>query len=487
MKKLLFTILAAVAVASAAAQTQAAYFMEGTTFRNRFNPAFAPLRGYVNLPGISGMSVNVEGTLSADDFFKRDGRGSLVWIFSPSVSSHDALSGLNRGLNSFNANSTVNILGFGMFTRNRKNFWSFDVNAHVESGIDIPYELFEFIKNGSSNTVRGMQVFLNTYVDAGFNYSMPVTDRLYVGGRVKFIAGMGFMNMALDRMDVSLRDDVWSATTAAHLDFYTNGSEIVVDDDGEYRSFKFGLGAPAGYGAAVDLGATYDVLDNLQVSLAVNDIGFIAWNRASATNFAAATQTVTFRGVEVDVAGDGAGGVQTTTGDVDFSLGDVTFMQRDARGTTRMLRATLNAGVEYELWRHKIGLGLLYHARMGGYKSSHNLTASVNFHPVRWFALTPSYTFNSNSAHAVGLALNLCPSWINFFVATDMLLSQHGRYFIPYWHKRMSFSFGIGFPLGGRSFRIDEYVKESEYTKYAAREERRAQKRADRLRRKYGN
>lgn len=487
MKKILLSILAVAAVASAAAQTQAAYFMEGTTFRNRFNPAFAPLRGYVNIPGLGGMSVSTDGTLSADALFKRDGRGSLSWILSSSVPARQALSGLDRGMNSLNASSSVNIFGFGMFTRNHKNFWSVDITAHVESGLDVPYSFFDFIKTGSSNSIRDMQICLDTYVDVGFNYSMPLTDRLCVGARVKFLVGLGRAQMMIDRMDVSLRDDLWHATAAAHMDIYSNGSDVKVKENGEFDSFEFGIGGPAGYGAAIDLGAAYDVLDNLQVSLAVNDLGFISWSRGAAYNFATTSQSITFGGVDVDVEGDGAGGVQTTAGDVDFSLEDMKFMQGESRSSTRMVRATVNAGVEYEVWRHKVGLGLLYHARMGGYKSSHNLTASVNFHPVRWFTLTPSYTFNNNSAHAVGLALNLCPSWINFFLATDMLLSRHGRYFIPYKQSRMNFTFGLGVPVGRRSFRIDEYVKESEYTKYAAREERRSARKADRNRRRYGN
>ena len=53
-----------------------------------------------------------------------------------------------------------------------------------------------------------------------------------------------------------------------------------------------------------------------------------------------------------------------------------------------MLRATINAGLEYEVWRHKIGIGLLYSARFWEYKTFHNITGSVNFHPIRWFTLT---------------------------------------------------------------------------------------------------
>ena len=50
MKKIyafLFTLLLA---SGAAAQNPTAYFMEGSTLRSQFNPAFAPLRGDVNIP-----------------------------------------------------------------------------------------------------------------------------------------------------------------------------------------------------------------------------------------------------------------------------------------------------------------------------------------------------------------------------------------------------------------------------------------------------
>jgi len=467
MKRIISLIVAVAAFASASAQTQAAYFMEGTTFRSRFNPAFAPLRGYVNIPAIGGIAVNFDGTIALNDFFKHNSDGNLVPVLNRTISSRQALGGLNKGLNSINTDFTMNVIGFGAFTRNHKNFWSVDINAHIDMGFDVPYSFFDFIKNGNSNTIRDTKLFLDTYVDVGFCYSFPVTDRIYVGARAKFLVGLARMQFNIDRMDVSLRDDLWTATAAASMDIYSKGSTVGINEEGEFDDLEFGMGGPAGYGAAIDLGATYDVLDNLQVSLAVNDLGFICWSKSAASRFATTNQTITFEGVDVEVAGDGSGGVQTSTGDVDFSLDDMKLLQRENKGQAKMVRATLNAGVEYEVWRHKIGIGLLYHARMGGYKSSHNLTASVNFHPVRWFTLTPSYTFNNNSAHAVGLALNLCPNWINFFVATDMLLTKHSKQFIPYKQGKMNLTFGLGVPMGRRSLRIPEYVTEKDKRKAA--------------------
>lgn len=64
MKKT-YAFLATLLLASGvAAQNPTAYFMEGTTFRSQFNPAFAPLRGYVNIPGLGGIDINASGNLA---------------------------------------------------------------------------------------------------------------------------------------------------------------------------------------------------------------------------------------------------------------------------------------------------------------------------------------------------------------------------------------------------------------------------------------
>ena len=75
MKKT-YAFLATLLLASGvAAQNPTAYFMEGTTFRSQFNPAFAPLRGYVNIPGLGGIDINASGNLAVDKLlYPRNGK-----------------------------------------------------------------------------------------------------------------------------------------------------------------------------------------------------------------------------------------------------------------------------------------------------------------------------------------------------------------------------------------------------------------------------
>ena len=83
MKKT-YAFLATLLLASGvAAQNPTAYFMEGTTFRSQFNPAFAPLRGYVNIPGLGGIDINASGNLAVDKLlYPRNGILHILFIIA---------------------------------------------------------------------------------------------------------------------------------------------------------------------------------------------------------------------------------------------------------------------------------------------------------------------------------------------------------------------------------------------------------------------
>ena len=458
MKKPYILIAAALLATGAAAQNPSAYFMEGSTFRSQFNPAFAPLRGYVNIPVLGGVQVNMAGNMALDNFlYPRDGR--LVTLLSPSVSSADALSDLHSK-NLVNADIRVNLLGFGAYTANRKHFWSFDLNLRTSVSTQFPYELFHFFKTGESAQVRNLGLSSDAYAEAGFNYSFPIGEKFYVGARVKFLVGLARAKSYFTQFNVSLGENEWYAEAVGELEVNSNLLTIPTrqeaGQDGVYRNYyqlddmefdaKF---KPAGYGAAFDIGATYEPIPNLLVSAAINDIGFIAWNKASSMH-GTVSRRLTFDGAQVDASG---------VADIDFDLGELKFEQVDEESATRMLHYTMNLGAEYRLWDRRVGFGALYQIHKYDYAALHNLTASVNFQPVRWFGLSGSYSFIDNRASALGLGLNLNPGWINFYIATDVLLTKKSAQWIPIKQGRMNFNLGIGVPMGKRGLRQRDCIR----------------------------
>lgn len=454
MKKTGLFLAALLFATGVAAQNPTSYFMEGSTFRSHLNPAFAPLRGYVNVPGLGNININASGNMALDKvLYPRNGR--LVTLLDSSVSAAQALSGLKSD-NIFGADTRVNIIGFGAFTRNHKNFWSFDLNLRANADANLPYSLFEFLKRGQEGSIKGIGLTADTYLEAGFNYSFPVGDKLYIGVRGKFLAGAARARLYFDRFDVTMKEDIWEVNADGRFDITAGGvktttttndkgEQIFTTDDIDLKPTK-----PAGYGFAVDLGATYDILPNLQASLAVTDLGFISWGKGDNLSGISAKH-MTFTGVEVDENGNAT--------QPDFDLDMLDFVKAPSKSVARMLHTSINAGLEYEVWRHKIGIGLLYTARIWQYRTMHNITGSVNFHPVRWFTLTGSYSVIDNRAGAVGLALNLNPNWINFYIATDVLTSKHTPQFIPIRQSIMNVTLGLGIPIGKRSHRIAAYIR----------------------------
>ena len=458
MKKLLYTLAAVLVCTGAAAQNPTLYFMEGVPLRSQMNPALAPQRGYFNIPVLGGLAVTAGGNTSLDHLlFRRDGR--LVTLLSPSVSSADALSDLHSK-NLVNADIRVNLLGFGAYTANRKHFWSFDLNLRTSVSTQFPYELFHFFKTGESAQVRNLGLSSDAYAEAGFNYSFPIGEKFYVGARVKFLVGLARAKSYFTQFNVSLGENEWYAEAVGELEVNSNLLTIPTrqeaGQDGVYRNYyqlddmefdaKF---KPAGYGAAFDIGATYEPIPNLLVSAAINDIGFIAWNKASSMH-GTVSRRLTFDGAQVDASG---------VADIDFDLGELKFEQVDEESATRMLHYTMNLGAEYRLWDRRVGFGALYQIHKYDYAALHNLTASVNFQPVRWFGLSGSYSFIDNRASALGLGLNLNPGWINFYVATDVLLTKKSAQWIPIKQGRMNFNLGIGVPMGKRGLRQRDCIR----------------------------
>ena len=277
---------------------------------------------------------------------------------------------------------------------------------------------------------------------------------------MKFLVGLARAKSYFTQFNVSLGENEWYAEAVGELEVNSNLLTIPTrqeaGQDGVYRNYyqlddmefdaKF---KPAGYGAAFDIGATYEPIPNLLVSAAINDIGFIAWNKASSMH-GTVSRRLTFDGAQVDASG---------VADIDFDLGELKFEQVDEESATRMLHYTMNLGAEYRLWDRRVGFGALYQIHKYDYAALHNLTASVNFQPVRWFGLSGSYSFIDNRASALGLGLNLNPGWINFYIATDVLLTKKSAQWIPIKQGRMNFNLGIGVPMGKRGLRQRDCIR----------------------------
>lgn len=454
MRRLIYLTLCVVASMigiKASAQMRSTYFMEGSYFRNELNPALAPTRGYVALPLMGGIGVNMNNNfLSVNNFFYKNGN-EVVTALHESISADKFLGRLPE-TGKLAVKLNANILGAGFYTK--KSYWNFGVNLRSNNELTMSKDIFKVLKslgNGYydlNNTALSSTSYAEIYVGNTRKIVDFSFGTLTAGAKLKFLMGLMNVSTEMDQMYA----DISSEKVEGHLQgsIRANGlifdsSKVVAGDEFSdeiiYDDINDILGNLSNFGAAIDLGAELSLLDErLRVSAAITDLGFIKWS--SKTHVEAET-----------VADFYFNGVDFNTGEADSDSQSEIYMKKvkDAGYSTR-LNCSLNLGAEYNVLNDRIGFGLLSHTDFGQKATMSELTASVNFRPINWFSATVSHTLlNRNRFGIWGFALNLHPTGFNFFVGADYIPMKMVKYEeipIPYSMKSFNLYMGIGFNIG---------------------------------------
>ena len=73
---------------------RSAYFLDGYTYRYKFNPSFAPERGFVSIPVLGNVGLGVESNLGVSNFYFPTQNGKLAFFLDDSVSDEQFMSGI---------------------------------------------------------------------------------------------------------------------------------------------------------------------------------------------------------------------------------------------------------------------------------------------------------------------------------------------------------------------------------------------------------
>lgn len=288
MKKLLLLGIFVSFLLPTALQAQylrSSYFMEGSSTRMQLNPALQPKRGYVNIPVLGSLAAEVStnslGIQDVIDIFDSDGE------FYNNNKFYNRLKGSNEA----NISINTDVISFGFYQG--KNFWSFNVGARVDMDATIPKSVFDYLRTingenfswgGESFDIRNEKLRLNSYIEVGAGYSRTINERLTIGGKAKLLLGAGNLDLKINQLylagkfagadsEFQLKADASLEASAKGLDLEEENGYI---NDVDYNNFGI-----SGYGAGIDLGASYQVMKNLTVSAAILDLGFISWGKSS--------------------------------------------------------------------------------------------------------------------------------------------------------------------------------------------------------------
>ena len=360
---------------------RSSYFMEGSSTRIQLNPALQPKRGYVNFPGIGSVNAEVAtnslGIQDVIDVFDSDGE----------FYNNDKFYNRLKGMNEVNISANTDVISFGFYKG--KGFWSFNVGARADVDATIPKEMFRYLRatdvenfswSGESFDIRNEKLRLNAYIEVGAGYSRAINERLTVGGKAKLLLGAGNINLKINQIQMSGRgigyESEFQLKSDAYMEASAKGLKLEEEDgyitDLDYNSFGI-----SGYGAGIDLGATYQVMKNLNVSAAILDLGFISWDKSN-SQVAESDRNAT---INKDNYSDDV---------LDFNL--FGLKKKENKSRTTSLSPTMVIGGEYGLLNNKLGLGLLSTTRFGQLKTYSELTFSANYRPNTLINTTLSYS-----------------------------------------------------------------------------------------------
>ena len=421
------------------------YFMEGTSSRLQLNPGLQPTRGYINIPVLGSFNVGTSSNvLGVNDIVDVLDSGEDIF-------SNDDLYGRLKADNRLNVNLNTDILSFGWYSG--KGFWSVNVGLRVDVGASIPKSMFEYMRDANGfSSVGGVQRYnignesfnVNAYTEVGLGYSRQITEQLTVGGRAKVLLGIGHAEMEIERFDVdmnvpagnNLAPEDWYGSryvydVQAHVTTSFKGGGLDFDDNGNISGCDFNDGfGISGMGFGIDLGASYKLMDNVTLSAAVLDLGFIKWKSGS-TRVASVEES---ENVIIN-----SGNYDQYINDDFLSLDRFNLREDpDAAGSeTTSLSSTILLAGEYTLLDNKLSLGAMYTARFVQPKALNEFTLSATYRPKSWFNIAGSYSPIQAGGKSFGLALKLGP----LFLGTDYMLFGNSS-------KAVNAFLGLSIPLG---------------------------------------
>lgn len=212
----------------------------------------------------------------------------------------------------------------------------------------------------------------------------------------------------------------------------------------------------SGFGMAIDLGATYKVMDGLTVSAALLDFGFMSWSNTIKS--VTGNEPWEFDGfheiaVDSELGDDDPNSLESQLDAIGKDLEDYASFHRKETNATRtaMLGATLNLGAEYALPMYdRLHFGFLSSTRINGRYSWSEGRFSANVAPVKWFDAGVNYAI-STFGSSFGWLLNFHPKGFNFFVGMDHTLGKVTPQFIPVNNGNMNVSLGFNVTFGAKN------------------------------------
>ena len=415
--------LFALAAPSARSQElEIGYFLGGNPYAFRMNPAFQSERNIFSI-ALGGTGLEAWSNLGISSLFYPGDNGFLYTFMNDRVSPAEFQRKIGRN-NRLDLDARVNLLTLGFWADRR--FYTIDLNVRGLNAVSAPSDLFAFLKEGSqggnSFDFSGTGIRAKEFVELAFGWSKNYNNVFNAGFRVKALVGAAEAEVLAESMRLSMASDRWEIQARSVLN--ASSPSLVYrreGDDLDVGSIEFGGSkiGPAGYGAALDLGASWNVLPSLTLSAAVLDLGPMRWNR----EVQGVSPETSYTWAPSDQEGGSDDTWEAEMDEASAALSGI-FRFKDHSGSGgrfEMLPFRVNLGAEYRMpFYERLSVGLLYQGRGGAAFSRHTGRFSLNWNPLSFLSMSTGTTL-SKMGQNFGFALNLHPAGINLLVGCDYI------------------------------------------------------------------
>lgn len=482
----LATILSCSALAIQAQEVNSTSMLEMAPYRHIINPAWEPLTdGYFYFPFLSHINFNAgNNSLTMSDIIFNQ-NGTTMWALNP-ASNRDLMSAF-RKTTLIRADASFAILGFGFRLKNDA-YLHINIDGNADLGIGLPKDLFGFVLGGGMKDLNGLNTYkLNglglaaqAYLALGVGYSKQQNDQWNWGFKVKLLDGIAYAGMRNKNLDLTASPEEWALKGNGYLQmagpFASMPASIEADDIQNWREgdilptdWKAYL-KPSGYGMAFDLGATYQPIKQVKISLSLTDLGAIYWRNG---NRYAYNVNGVFNGIgEIqydEYVNDGKFDTNALKDTITTRLKNVyeTALTADGEvknGFMAPLTMKLNAGVDAYLCNNIIGLGLYSRTMLYNAKIYEEITLGAAVRPASWFNFALSYSFLNGKWNNLGAAIGLRGGPFVLTLAADYVPMTYAHYSpdegrniaIPYKAKGLNLEMGLNIVWGWKNHDKDK-------------------------------
>ena len=430
-------LILSVIIYSAEAQNSQVLYNMNLPQNHLLNPALRSTNSvYLGLPGFSGVNINANNNfINFSDVFIKGQTDSILTFLHPDYDTDKFLKKI-KDKNSIEPELTVPLFGLG-FSAGKDLYIFLDINERIDGNVVLPGDIIKLALKGNEQFL-GSKIDLSSlrgdikyYREVGLGFSKNFTNKLRIGVKGKLLYGITAASVDNRSLGITVNDDYthtldadlmvnFSAPLNVNMSADNKVESLIFDDsrfDNNAGILDFLLNTK-NVGFGFDLGATYNVTDNLIISAAVTDIGYIKW-KTDVTNLQAESR-FEFSGLNMLNVFNGTMTFDSLANEMLDSLQNSFIVNDTKTPFTTYLPYGVTFGGNYNLTK-SFSVGLLSYSRIIGNQIREALTLSANLNLGNALSLSLAYTAANHRYDNLGIGLGLRAGFLQFYTVVDRI------------------------------------------------------------------